>query len=341
MPGRRALIVGIGGQDGSYLSEFLLARGYEVHGLVRHSTAQLPERISHLAGRVTLVRGDLLDQLSLMRAIEASRPDEIYNFAGTSFVPESWQQPALTADATGMGVVRLLEAIRLVGPSIRFYQASTSEIFGRPATAPQSEVTPCAPRNPYAVAKLLGHLMTERYREGFGMFAVSGILYNHESPRRGLEFVTRKVTHAAASIALGLEQEVALGDLGAQRDWGFAGDYVDAMWRMLQQDEPRSYVVATGVLHSVQDVAEIAFGHVGLDWREHVRTDERLLRPQDDGAHLVGDWTRARELLGWEPTLAFEDLIALMVDADLSRLAEDRTHAPDQDWPASQAPVAF
>ena len=340
MSGRRALIVGIGGQDGSYLSEFLLGRGYELHGLVRHSTAELPERIAHLAGRVSLVRGDLLDQLSLMRAIEASRPHEIYNFAGTSFVPESWQQPALTADATGMGVVRLLEAIRLTDPSIRFYQASTSEIFGRPLTAPQDETTP-SPQNPYAVAKLLGHLMTERYREGFGMFAVSGILYNHESPRRGLEFVTRKITHAAASIALGLEREVTLGDLSAERDWGFAGDYIRAMWQMLQQDEPVSYVVATGVLHSVQDVAETAFAHAGLDWREHVRSDERLLRPRDDRAQLVGDAARARELLGWEPTVGFEELIRLMVDADLARLDPEQEYGPRLDWPSASRPVSL
>jgi len=336
---RRALIVGIGGQDGSYLSEFLLGRGYEVYGLVRHSTAELPERIAHLDGRVALIRGDLLDQLSLIAAIERARPHEIYNFAGTSFVPESWQQPALTADLTGMGVVRLLEAVRLTDPSIRFYQASTSEMFGRPITAPQDETTPFDPRNPYAVAKLLGHAMTERYRDGFGIFAVSGVLYNHESPRRGIEFVTRKITHAAARIALGLERELTLGDLTARRDWGFAGDYVRAMWLMLQQEEPASYVVATGELHSVQDVVETAFAQVDLDWRDHVSTDERFVRGRDDSALLVGDSRRARELLGWQPTVGFEELIRLMVDADLARYDGTREYGPELDWPTAQLPL--
>ena len=341
MSARRALIVGIGGQDGSYLSEFLLGRGYEVYGLVRQSTAQLPERVAHLGDRITLVRGDLLDQLSLISAIERARPHEIYNFAGTSFVPESWQQPALTAELTGMGVVRLLEAVRLTDPSIRFYQASTSEMFGRPTTAPQKEATPFDPQNPYAVSKLLGHQMTERYRDGFGIFGVSGVLYNHESPRRGIEFVTRKLTHAAARIALGQEREVLLGDLSARRDWGFAGDYIRAMWLMLQQDEPVSYVIATGELHSVEDVAAAAFAHVDLDWRDHVRTDERFVRRQDDGAHLVGDAARARERLGWEPTIGFEELIRLMVDADLARADGSRDHGPQLDWPAAQLPLAL
>jgi len=330
--------VGIGGQDGSYLTEFLLAREYEVFGLVRRATSELPVRVAHLDGRITLLRGDLLDQLSLIRAIEHARPDEIYNFAGTSFIPESWQQPALTIESTGMGVVRLLEAIRLTDPAVRFYQASTSEIFGRPLSAPQDEATPPDPQNPYAVAKLLGHLMTERYREGFGMYAVSGILYNHESPRRGLEFVTRKITHAAAAIALGRVQELSLGNLGARRDWGFAGDYVRGMWQMLQEPEPDTYVLATGVQHSVQDVVETAFSHVGLDWRSCVRLDEQFVRPQDDRAELVGDASRARERLGWRPSVTFEGLIRLMVDADVTRLDERLEHAPRLDWPAEQLP---
>ncbi|MEO5575571.1 MAG: GDP-mannose 4,6-dehydratase [Gaiellaceae bacterium] len=338
MSRRRALIVGIGGQDGSYLAEFLLARDYEVYGLVRHSTAQAPERIAHLAGRVALLRGDLVDQLSLNAAIDSARPHEVYNFGGTSFVPESWQQPGLTAELTGLGVVRLLESIRLADPTIRFYQASTSEMFGRPAAAPQTEATPFDPQNPYAVAKVFGHQMVERYRDGFGLFAVSGILYNHESPRRGVEFVTRKITHAVARIALGLEHEVLLGDLSASRDWGFAGDYIRAMWLMLQQDEASSYVVATGELHSVQDVAEVAFARAGLDWRDHVRVDERFVRPKDATAHLVGDAARARDDLDWHPSVDFEQLIHLMVDADLARTDGERGHDPEMDWPASEIP---
>jgi GDPmannose 4,6-dehydratase len=335
----RALIIGIGGQDGSYLAEFLLGRGYEVAGLVRHSTSEPPGRLAHLGDRITLVRGDLIDQLSLMAAIQAVRPTEIYNFAGTSFVPESWEQPALTAEYTGMGVVRLLEAIRVLDPSIRFYQAATSEIFGRPQTMPQNESTPPDPRNPYAVSKLLGHLMVGRYREGYDLFAVSGILYNHESPRRGREFVTRKITRAAAAIALGLEREVSLGDLSAQRDWGFAGDYVRAMWLMLQHETPFDYVVATGVLHTVEDVCEVAFRRAGLDWREHVRVDERLLRPRDDRAHLVGDASRARTELAWRPTVGFEELIELMVDADLAQLDGEGRYSPAMDWPPALAPL--
>jgi len=339
MDGRRALIVGVGGQDGSYLAELLLGKGYDVTGLVRQSTGQMPERLAHLAGRIRLVRGDLQDQASLLAAVEQSRPHELYNFAGTSFVPESWQQPALTVEQTGMGVVRLLEAVRVTDPSIRFYQASTSEIFGRPESAPQDERTPLAPQNPYAVAKLVGHLMVQRYADGYDMFATSGILYNHESPRRGLEFVTRKITHAAAAISLGLERHLSLGDLSARRDWGFAGDYVRAMWLMLQQDEPVSYVIATGELHTVADVVEVAFARAGLDWRDHVLRDESLLRPRDDSAQLLGDASRARAELGWEPSIGFADLIELMVDADLARLDPARVHHPAQDWPREQAPL--
>ncbi len=339
MDGRRALIVGIGGQDGSYLAELLLGKGYEVTGLVRQSTGQMPERLAHLTGRIRLVRGDLLDQASLIAAVEQSRPHELYNFAGTSFVPESWQQPALTVEQTGMGVVRLLEAVRVTDPAIRFYQASTSEIFGRPESAPQDERTALAPQNPYAVAKLVGHLMVQRYADGYGMFATSGILYNHESPRRGLEFVTRKITHAAAAISLGLEQHLSLGDLSARRDWGFAGDYVRAMWSMLQQDEPVSYVIATGELHTVSDVVEVAFGRVGLGWRDHVLRDESFVRPRDDSAQLVGDASRARAELGWAPSVGFVELIELMVDADLARLDAAREHRPAQDWPVEQAPL--
>jgi len=331
---RRALIVGIGGQDGSYLAELLLARSYEVFGLVRHSTMELPARIAHIAEGVTLIRGDLHDSVSLEAAIERATPHEIYNFAGTSFIPDSWRQPALTADSTGMGVVRLLEAIRLVDPSIRLYQASSSEMFGRPEHAPQNEQTAFRPRNPYAVSKVFGHMMVERYREGFGLFALSGILYNHESPRRGLEYVTRKISRAAASIALGRSLELRLGNLGAERDWGFAGDYVHAMWLMLQQREPSDYVVATGQLHSVEDVLTVAFEHLGLDWREHVIVDPTLLRPLDP-ALLVGDASRARELLDWSPTLELPDLIRLMVDADVARLESGGEHAPDGDWPAA------
>lgn len=341
MSRRRALIVGIGGQDGSYLSELLLSKGYDVHGLVRHSVAELPERIAHLEGRVQLVRGDLLDQLSLIRAIETAQPHEVYNFAGTSFVPESWQQPALSVEMTGMGVVRLLEAIRVTDESIRFYQASTSEMFGRPTVAPQNESSPFDPQNPYAVAKLFGHQMTERYREGFGLFAVSGILYNHESPRRGVEFVTRKITLAAARIALGLDEEVALGDLDARRDWGFAGDYVQAMWLMLQQPMSDSYVISSGELHSVREVAEIAFAQVQLDWRDHVVVDDRFRRRDDVTSSLVGDASRARERLGWQPEIDFDQLIQLMVEADLARLDPERRYGPHLDWPESLGPLSL
>jgi GDPmannose 4,6-dehydratase len=332
---RRALIVGIAGQDGSYLAEFLLRRGYEVFGLVRRSSGDFPDRLTHISEQITLIRGDLLDQLSLNSAIAQTKPHEVYNFGGTSFIPESWQQPALTSEYTAMGVVRLLEAIRQISPETRFYQASSSEIFGRPVEAPQDEDTPFNPRNPYGVAKLFGHLMAERYREGYGLFAVSGLLYNHESPRRGPEFVTRKITHAAAAIALGRASGLSLGNLEAKRDWGFAGDYVHAMWLMLQQHEPaQSYVIATGELHSVRDVLDVAFDHLGLDWERHVTVDSVLMRPLDNGPELVGRADRAREHLGWSPTLSFDGLIRLMVDADLARLDPAVRYTAALDWPA-------
>jgi GDPmannose 4,6-dehydratase len=335
MARRRALIVGIGGQDGSYLAEFLLHRDYDVYGLVRRSRVELNERIAHLSDRITLVRGDLLDQLSLNSALETVRPDELYNYAGTSFIPESWEQPVLSSEYTAMGVVRLLEAVRQVSPQTRFYQASSSEVFGAPALAPQDEETPFNPRNPYGVAKLFGHLMTTQYREGYGLHAVSGLLYNHESPRRGLEFVTRKITYAAAAFALGRDHELRLGNIEAQRDWGFAGDYVHAMWLILQQPKPRSsYVIATGALHSVRDVLEAAFGYVDLDWQEHVTVDPALFRPLEPGPALVGRALRAREELGWSPTVSFEQMIQLMVDADLARLDPLAAYDSSFDWPA-------
>jgi GDPmannose 4,6-dehydratase len=282
---------------------------------------------------VTLLHGDLTNPQSTIHLIEDAGPDEVYNFAGTTFVPASHQQPALTADCNGMGAVRLLEAIRVTNQATRFYQASSSELFGDATESPQTETTPFRPKNPYGVAKLFAHLMTERYREDFGLYAASGILFNHESPRRGLQFVTRKVTHAAASISLGLQADLRIGDLEARRDWGFAGDYVQAMWSMLQQDTPGSYVVATGALHSVRELVEIAFSHVGLDWREFVVTDPLFLRGSADTPALVGDASLARARLKWEPTTGFEDLIRLMVDADVARL-EGRAADPSLDWPA-------
>jgi GDPmannose 4,6-dehydratase len=331
---KRALIVGIGGQDGSYLADVLLAKGYRVYGVVRPTVHELPERLTHLEGRLTLLRGDLVDPQATIHLIEEAEPDEVYNFAGTTFVPASHQQPALTADCNGMGAVRLLDAIRVTNQAIRFYQASSSELFGDATESPQNETTPFRPKNPYGVAKLFAHLMTERYREDFGLYAVSGILFNHESPRRGLQFVTRKITHAAASISLGLQADLRIGDLDARRDWGFAGDYVKAMWSMLQQETPGSYVVATGALHSVRDLVEIAFSHVGLDWREYVVTDPQFLRGPADTPALVGDASLARTRLAWAPTTGFEDLIRLMVDADLARLDGDAAADPPLDWPA-------
>jgi len=316
----RALITGITGQDGSYLAEHLLAKGYEVVGVVRRTSHHSYERIDHLLDRVTIVPADLLDQHSLTVVLQETRPDEVYNLAAQSFVPTSWTQPVLTGEFTALGVTRILEAIRLVHPSARFYQASSSEMFGKVHETPQSEKTPFYPRSPYGVAKLYGHWITVNYRESYGMYAVSGILFNHESPRRGIEFVTRKVTDGAARIKLGLATELRLGNLDAQRDWGYAGDYVDAMWRMLQQPEPLDYVIGTGEMHSVQDLVEVAFGHLGLDWMTHVRSDERFKRPAEVDI-LLADPRRAHTELGWKPQVPFAKLVTMMVDADMERLS--------------------
>jgi len=317
---RRALITGVTGQDGSYLAELLLEQGYEVFGLVRRSSSSTLERIDHLAGRLQLVRGDLLDSSSLLRAVETARPDEVYNLAAQSFVPTSYQEPVLTAEFTALGVTRLLEALRQAAPHARFYQASSSELFGQTRITPQREDTPFCPRSPYGVAKLYGHWITVNYRESYGLYACCGILFNHESPRRGAEFVTRKVSLAAARIKLGLERELRLGNLDAQRDWGFAGDYVRAMWLMLQRDTPTDYVISTGVQHSVRELVQIAFDEVGLDWEQHVRTDPQFLRPAEID-RLVGDASKAHAELGWSPRVDFEGLVRMMVRADLARLA--------------------
>jgi len=319
-----ALITGVTGQDGSYLAELLLEKGYEVHGMVRRSSADRYERIEHLTGRITLHQADLLDQLSIVTMLEEVRPAEVYNLAAQSFVPTSWKQPLLTGEFTALGVTRMLEAIRHVDPSIRFYQASSSEMFGRVSETPQNEQTPFYPRSPYGVAKVYGHFITVNYRESYDLFAVSGILFNHESPRRGLEFVTRKVSHAAAEIHLGRRSRLRLGNLEATRDWGFAGDYVKAMWLMLQQERPRDYVIGTGETHSVRDLVATAFSHVGLDWREHVSEDAELFRPAEV-EHLCADASRARSELGWEPRVRFEELVRMMVDADVARLSKARS----------------
>ena len=318
---RRALITGITGQDGSYLAELLLEKGYEVWGMVRRSSTESYERIEHIRDRLRFVQGDLLDQPSLVAAIAQSQPHEVYNLAAQSFVPTSWHQPVLTAEFTAVGVTRLLEAIRQLDPGIRFYQASSSEMFGQVRETPQTETTPFHPRSPYGVAKCYGHYITVNYRESYGMFCCSGILFNHESPRRGLEFVTRKVTNAVARIKLGFTDHVTLGNLDAKRDWGFAGDYVRAMWLMLQQDEPDDYVIATGATNTVDRLVEIAFEHAGLDRDDHVRTDPALIRPAEVDL-LVGDYSKARERLGWEPTVDFEALVRMMVDADVARYSE-------------------
>ncbi len=314
----RALITGITGQDGSYLAELLLDKGYEVFGVVRRASAPNLWRIEHLLDRVQLRPADLLDQLSLIRLIDEVRPQELYNLAAMSFVPASWDQPMLTGEFNAQGVTRVLEAIRTVDPKIRLYQASSSEMFGKVREVPQTELTPFYPRSPYGVSKVFGHYITVNYRESYSLFACSGILFNHESPRRGLEFVTRKVTDAVARIKLGLADSLSLGNLDAHRDWGFAGDYVRAMWLMLQQDKPDDYVIATGVSHSVRDLVEIAFGHVGLEWQRHVKLDPKFLRPAEVD-HLIGDSSKARDVLGWEPSVDFGALVAMMVDADLAR----------------------
>jgi len=313
------MITGITGQDGSYLAELLLAKGYEVSGVVRRTSHHSYERVEHLLGRVHLVHADLLDQHSLTMAVQEVQPDEVYNLAAQSYVPTSFSQPVLTGEFTALGVTRILEAIRLACPRARFYQASSSEMFGKVRESPQTELTPYHPRSPYGVAKVYGHWITVNYRESYGLYAVSGILFNHESPRRGIEFVSRKVTDAVARIKLGLQTELRLGNLDARRDWGFAGDYVDAMWRMLQQPEPCDYVVGTGVMHSVRELVEIAFSHAGLDWKEHVVTDPAFIRPAEVDV-LQADPTLARRDLRWEPTVSFRELIAMMVDADLERL---------------------
>ena len=320
---KTALITGITGQDGSYLAELLLDKGYKVYGLVRRSSTVTFERIQHVQDRIELLSGDLTDQNSLYYALEQANPDEVYNLAAQSFVQTSWTQPVLTGDVTALGVTRMLEAIRIFNRKIRFYQASSSEMFGKVQEVPQVESTPFYPRSPYGVAKVYGHWATVNYRESYGIFAVSGILFNHESPRRGLEFVTRKVTDGAARIKHGMADKLSLGNLDARRDWGFAGDYVKAMWLMLQQDQPDDYVVATGETHSVQDLVTTAFEHAGLDWREHVVLDERFVRPAEVDL-LIGDPARARGELGWEPEVGFGQLVKMMVDADVERLAHAR-----------------
>ncbi len=316
---KRALITGITGQDGSYLAEFLLEKGYEVFGMVRRSSTETMVRIDHIIDRIELIQGDLLDQNSLIQALAQIKPHEVYNLAAMSFVPTSWNQPVLTGEFTALGVTRLLEAIRHVDCSIRFYQASSSEMFGKVQETPQSEKTPFYPRSPYGVAKVYGHFITVNYRESYGLFACSGILFNHESPRRGLEFVSRKVTDAAARIKLGLQDKLKLGNLEARRDWGFAGDYVRAMWMMLGQDEPQDYVIATGRDYSVKDLCEIAFSHLDLDWEQYVVIDKGLLRPAEV-EHLVGDSSKAKKLMDWEPSVDFPGLVKMMVDADLESL---------------------
>jgi GDPmannose 4,6-dehydratase len=316
---KRALITGITGQDGSYLAELLIEKGYQVFGVVRRLSAPNAWRIDHLLDRITLVQAGMLDQVSLIGAVEQADPHEFYNLAAMSFVPSSWDQPMLTGEYNAQGVTRALETIRRVNPKIRFYQASSSEMYGRVREVPQSETTPFYPRSPYGVSKVFGHYITVNYRESYGLFAVSGILFNHESPRRGLEFVTRKVTHGVARIKLGLDDTLALGNLDACRDWGFAGDYVRAMWMMLQQNAADDYVIATGETHSVKRLVEIAFEHAGLEWEKHVRSDPALLRPAEVD-HLIGNPAKARKTLGWEPSVSFDALVRMMVDADVARL---------------------
>ncbi|MEW5981496.1 MAG: GDP-mannose 4,6-dehydratase [Acidobacteriota bacterium] len=321
---KKAVITGITGQDGSYLAEFLLEQGYEVTGVIRRLSAPNLERIEHLVDRIRLRPADLLDQLSLIRLLEDERPDELYNLAAMSFVPASWDQPMLTGEFNAQGVTRVLEAIRVVNPKIRFYQASSSEMFGKVREVPQTEMTPFYPRSPYGVSKAFGHYITVNYRESYSLFACSGILFNHESPRRGLEFVTRKVSVGVARIKLGMADSLSLGNLEAHRDWGYAGDYVRAMWLMLQQPTPDDYVVATGLSHSVKDLVTIAFTHAGLEWKQHVTVDPSLLRPAEVD-HLIGNSAKARKTLGWEPSVDFAGLVGMMVDADIARLSGRRS----------------
>jgi GDPmannose 4,6-dehydratase len=316
---RRALITGITGQDGSYLAELLLDKGYDVFGVVRRSSTENFERIDHLVDRISLIQADLLDQSSLVAAIDQAQPSEVYNLAAQSFIPTSWSQPVLTAEFTAVGVTRLLEAIRHVDPSMRFYQASSSEMFGKVRETPQNEETPFYPRSPYGVAKVYGHFITVNYRESYDLFAVSGILFNHESPRRGLEFVTRKISDAVARIKLGLADELLVGNLESHRDWGYAPEYVEAMWAMLNREEPEDFVIATGETHSIRECAQVAFAYAGLDWERYVKADPAFVRPAEVD-HLVGDATKAREKLGWQSQTSFTELVQLMVDADLARL---------------------
>jgi GDPmannose 4,6-dehydratase len=317
---KTALITGITGQDGSYLADFLLEKGYDVHGTVRRSSVEKFERIAHIRDRITLHQMDLLDQLSIITVLEEVEPWEVYNLAAQSFVPTSWNQPLLTGEFTALGVTRMLEGVRSVNPDIKFYQASSSEMFGMVRHSPQDEETPFYPRSPYGVAKVYGHFITVNYRESYDLFAASGILFNHESPRRGLEFVSRKITDAVARIKLGRQQILHLGNLDAQRDWGYAGDYVDAMWRMLQHDEPQDFVIGTGVMHSVRDLVRLAFSHVGLDWEEYVFEDPTLRRPAEV-EHLLADASKAKRLLDWEPVVDFEELVKMMVDSDIALLS--------------------
>ena len=320
---RTALVTGITGQDGSYLAEFLLSQGYQVVGMVRRTSTVNFDRIKHIQNQVELVQGDLLDQSSLVDIIREYKPIEVYNLAAQSFVPTSWKQPVLTGEFTALGVTRMLEAVRMVDPAIRFYQASSSEMFGRVQQVPQNENTPFYPRSPYGVAKVYGHWITVNYRESYNLFACSGILFNHESPRRGLEFVTHKVTYAVAKIKLGLAKEVRLGNVDAKRDWGYAPDYVRAMWLMLQQNQPDDYVIATGEAHSVRELCEVAFGRLGLDWQKYVVADPAFIRPAEV-EHLIGDASKAGRVLGWEPSVTFQQLIELMVDADLAAIQNGR-----------------
>ncbi|MCY4020598.1 MAG: GDP-mannose 4,6-dehydratase [Chloroflexi bacterium] len=319
---KRALITGVTGQDGSYLAEFLLGKGYEVYGMVRRTSTVRYERIEQFQSQIQIVQGDMGDHASLITAISTIQPDEVYNLAAQSFVPTSWNQPVFTGDITGLGVTRILDAIRSVNPQIKYYQASSSEMFGKVREVPQKETTPFYPRSPYGVAKVYGHWITVNYRESYDLFTCSGILFNHESPRRGLEFVTRKVTHHAAMIKLELAKEIRIGNLESQRDWGYAGDYVRAMWLMLQQDEPDDYVIATGKTHSVERLLEVAFGHVGLNWRDYTVQDPQFMRPAEVDL-LVGDASKAKRILGWQPEVSFEELIGMMVDSDLKKLRDN------------------